>query len=84
MLTRIASCVFLYAVVLYAPGFVPTFVLPKWVWHSRPDGGFARRPPPDVVCPRRLAEAEAINVGCSAPRPRPNRPKAAACMLVSD
>jgi hypothetical protein len=84
VLTRIASCVFLFAVVLYAPGFVPVFVLPKWVWHGRPDSGFARRRPADVICPRRLAAAEAINVGYSAPHPKPDRAKAAACILASD
>jgi hypothetical protein len=84
MLTRIVSCVFLYAVVLYAPGFIPVFVLPKWVWHDRPDSGFARRRPADVICPRRLAEAEAITVGYSALRRKPDRTKPVACILASD
>ena len=84
VLTRIASCVFLYAVILYAPGFVPVSVLPKWVWHGRLDNGFARRRPGDVICPRRLAEAEAITVGYSALRRKPDRAKPVACILASD
>jgi len=84
--TRIASCVFLFAVILYAPALVHAFVLPKWVWQARSDSGVARRQPANVACPRRLAEAEAevIAVRYAAPPPMPNRAESAACRLAAD
>ena len=85
-LTRFASCVILFAVILYAPTLVQVFALPKWVWQARGDSGVARRQPANVACPRRLAEAEAevIAVRYAAPRRSPNRVEAAACVLAAD
>ena len=80
-LTRFASCVFLFAVILYAPGFVPVLVLPKWVWHARGDSGLARRPAP-VACPRRLAEAQVRAVRYGGLRRAPKRTETAACVVV--
>ena len=39
---RVASCIFLCAVVFYAPGFVSALTLPEWTWHNRADDGLAR------------------------------------------
>ena len=72
-LTRIASCVFLFAVILYAPGFVPALVLPKWVFHTRSRA-------PAVGCSRRLAEADVRPVRHGPVRPAPDRVEAAACV----
>ena len=72
-LTRIASCVFLFAVILYAPGFVPALVLPKWVWH-------ARSRPPAADCPRRLAGAEVLAVRYGVPRQASAGKAARACL----
>ena len=62
-LTRFASSVILFAIILYAPALVHAFVLPKWVWYARSDPGVARRQPTNVACPRRLAERHAGRLG---------------------
>ena len=82
-LTRLASCVFLFAVILYVPGFVPLLALPKRIRHARADSGRARRPA-TVGCSRRLAETEAevTAVRYAAPRRAPIRTEAAACVLA--
>jgi hypothetical protein len=84
-LTRFASCVILFAVILYAPALVHAFMLPKWAWHARSDSGVARRQPANVACPRRLAEAEAevIAVRYGGPRRTPKRAEPAACRLAA-
>jgi hypothetical protein len=85
-LTRFASCVILFAIILYAPALVHAFVLPKWVWYARSVSGVARRQPTNVACPRRLAEAKAevIAVRYDGPRRTPNRLEKAACRLAAD
>ena len=81
-LTRLASCVVLFAVILYAPALAPVLALPKWVWHARGDGGLARRPPATVTCPRRLAEAEVRAVGYGVPHREANGTELAACVAA--
>ncbi|HEX4505220.1 MAG TPA: hypothetical protein VH722_05775 [Alphaproteobacteria bacterium] len=72
-LTRAASSVLLFAVILYAPGFVSALALPKWVWH-------ARSRPAAVGCPRRLAEAQMRAVRYGVPKPASDGAAAAACL----
>jgi hypothetical protein len=82
---RVASCVFLCAVVLYAPGFVPAFMLPKSTWHDRPDDGLARRrPSPDVICPHRVARLDVVPARYGGPRSDKSLSKALLCVLTSD
>lgn len=82
---RVASFVFLCAVMLYAPGFVPAFMLPKWTWHDRADAGpVRRRPSADVICPRRLARLDVVSVQYRGLPTDRNRSKISLCMLASD